>query len=44
MYEIREYCYRIDMQKPNIFEKCKSSAVFRSEVEKIEDLNKEELS
>lgn len=43
MYEIREYCYRIDHKKPNVFDKCRGFGYFRSEVDKFEDLNEEEL-
>jgi len=43
MYEIREYCYRIDHKKPNVFERCRGFGYFRSEVDKLEDLNAEEL-
>lgn len=43
MFEISEYCHRIDTKKSNIFAKCMSGGVFRETVENLEDLNAEEL-
>ena len=43
MFEIREYCYRIDTKKPNVFAECLKKGAFREEVQKMEDLNAEEL-
>ena len=44
MFAIRDYCYRIDHKKPNIFDKCSRAGDFRHEVDGVKDLNEEELA
>ena len=41
MSDIREYCDRINDDKPDIFETCKDIGIIPKEIEKIEDLNEE---
>ena len=43
MYEIKEFCDKVNLEKPNIFKDCKEGGYIREEAKKIEDLNKEEL-
>jgi hypothetical protein len=43
MYEIREYCNRIDPYKPNIFELCKQENIINTKATKIKDLRNDEI-
>lgn len=43
MYEIKEFCQKIDRNKPDIFQECIKSGHIDPEREEIEDLQKEEL-
>ena len=43
MYEIKEFCQKIDRNKPDIFQECIKSGHIDPEREEIEDLQKEEM-
>ena len=43
MFEIREFCDRINQYKPEIFELCKQNDIIDQTAQKIEDLNEDEL-
>ena len=38
MYEIREFCDKVNVNKPNIFQDCKEQGMIRDEAKKIDDL------
>ena len=44
MFEIREFCDRINKDKPNVFERLKAYGLIRHKVETVDELNKTELA
>lgn len=42
MFEIREYCDRIDLEKPNIFNHLQQSSAINPSVDTVEELTEEE--
>jgi len=42
MYEIKEFCDKVNVNKPNIFQECKDRGVIRDDAKKIEDLTQPE--
>lgn len=43
MYEIKEYCDRINYKKPDIFELCKQNDLFSPTAKSLADLTDEEM-
>lgn len=43
MFEIKEFCDRVDQQKPDIYELCKGKELFHAASEGLDDLSKLEL-
>ena len=42
MFEIREFCDRINLAKPNIFKQCKEAGMINYDAQTVEDLVQQE--